>query len=100
MAFISVDRARLDRAAAAVENYVKNHKNKMSGAHSEIDALSRTWQGTDFNQFRTRWNRVTERDSTSGKMLTAMENYARFLRNASKRYGDAQTSAINRARSI
>jgi WXG100 family type VII secretion target len=100
MPFISADRSRLDRAAGTIDTYVSNHKNKMNSANGEISTLSNSWQGRDFNQFRTQWNRVTANDSTSQKMISAMENYARFLRFASNRYKEAQANAVNRANSI
>ena len=100
MAFINVDRTRLDRAAGVIETYVKNHRNKMNSANAEVTALSKAWQGTDFTQFRTQWNKVTEKGATSDKMLTSMENYAKFLRFASNKYKEAQTNAVNRANSI
>ncbi|MCL2662964.1 MAG: WXG100 family type VII secretion target [Oscillospiraceae bacterium] len=101
MSFISVDRNRLERAATAIENYIKSHRSKMTSANNEVNALSRAaWQGADFNQFNTQWNRVNERSSTSEKMIASLDNYAKFLRNASTRYRNAQTNAINRASRI
>ena len=100
MPFINVDRDRLYRAAAAIDNYINRHKGEMLNANNEINTLAGAWQGSDFNQFRSGWSRVTEKDSTSDKMITSLENYAKFLRFASGKYKVAQTNAIFRANGI
>lgn len=100
MAFISADLGRLERAARAVDDYVRNHRANMNRANSEIMNLGNSWQGSDFNQFRNRWNTVTANGSSSSNMISSLENYSRFLRFAAGRYRQAQTNAVNRANSI
>ena len=98
--YIKVDHSRFESTASAIDTYVRTHKNKMNSANGEVNTLSGSWQGTDFTQFKTQWNRVTANDSTSQKMIKAMENYAEFLRFAANKYKEAQTKAVNRAINI
>jgi hypothetical protein len=101
MAFINVDRARLDKAATAIDSYVKKHKSKMGLAGMKVQMLTTgAWRGLDSNQFKAQWSKVTQGGSTSDKMISSLENYSSFLKNASRRYGVAQFNAINRARGI
>ena len=97
MARIKVDHKALTTAADAVDSYVSKHKNNMKQINNNVVNLNSAWQGKDYNQLKTEWMEIMAADSTSGKMLTSLENYADFLRYAAKKYIDAQTNAVNRA---
>lgn len=100
MAYIKVDHSKFEPTAAAVDNYVSLLKSKMASADSEINTLSSSWQGIDFNRFNEQWKTVTNNDSTYYKMIKYFESYAGFLRTAGKKYKDAQINAYNRANGL
>ena len=95
--FIRVDHSKFEATASAIDTYVDKHRTGMNRANGEVSTLANSWQGADFNQFRVEWNRVTTSDSTSQKMVLAMQNYAKFLRFAASEYRQAQINAVNRA---
>ena len=100
MAYIKVDHSKLENAASAVETYVTLMKGKMASANGEVTTLSSSWQGSDFNQFKVQWDKVTNDSSTYSKMLKSMESYAKYLRYAAGKYKEAQSKAVNRANSL
>ena len=100
MSYIKVDHSEFASAASAIDTYVTLMKNKMLSADGEVNTLSASWQGTDYNQFRTQWAMVTNGDSTYYKMLKSLESYAEYLRYAGDQYKQAQTNAVNRANSL
>lgn len=100
MAYIKVDRSKLQSTATAVDNYVRLMKNKMKNAQNEVTTLSSAWQGTDFAQFKTQFDKVDNNDSTHAQMLKALESYAKYLRYAEGKYKNAQIKAVNRANSL
>lgn len=100
MAYIKVDHSKFEGAASAVDGYVTLMKNKMRSAQGEVTALSSSWQGGDFDQFKTEFEKLDHEDSTHRKMLKAMESYAKYLRFAGNKYKDAQARAVNRANGL
>lgn len=97
MAYIKVDHSKFETAASAVDDYVKIMKTKMKSAQGEVTALSSSWQGADYTQFRTEFDKVDNNDSTHIKMVKSLESYAKYLRYAANKYKDAQSRAVNRA---
>lgn len=100
MAYIKVDHSKFEEAASAVDSYVTLMKNKMRSAQGEITTLSLSWQGSDFNQFKTEFDKVDNEDSIHSQMVKALESYAKYLRFAASKYKDTQARAINRANSL
>ena len=100
MAYIKVEHSKFEVAASAVDSYVSTLKNKMQSTQSEVTALSSTWQGSDFTQFKTEFDKVDNEDSTHTQMVMALESYAKYLRFAANKYRDAQARAVNRANSL
>lgn len=100
MAYIKVDHSEFERAASAVDGYVKLMKNKMRSAQSEITTLSLSWQGFDFTQFKSELKKVDNKDSVHTQTVNAMESYAKHLRFAANKYKDAQARAVNRANNL
>ena len=97
MANIKVDHSRFERAASAIDTYIRNHNNKMNSIDSLITSLGTSWQGPDYNQLQSEWQQIKGSDSTSDKMLKSLNSYADFLRFAANKYKSAQANAINRA---
>lgn len=100
MANIKVDHSQFEKAASAIETYITKHKNNMQTINQSINALGSSWQGSDYSQLKTEWQQINASDSTSGKMLQSLDNYADFLRFAANKYKSAQANAINRANNL
>jgi len=100
MAYIKVDHSRFEATANAMDTYVSSHKSHMNKANTEITDLSKAWQGADYNQFKSKWNQVMGKNSISQKMISAMEDYAKFLRFSANTYKQAQANAVNGVNSI
>lgn len=98
--YIRVDHSKFETTALAVEAYVKAHRDNMKMAKDEVTALSSSWQGDDYKQFLTTWDKLDCGESTSERMLSSLTNYAAYLRFAANSYKKAQTNAVNRANSI
>ena len=100
MAYIKVDHSQFEAAASAVDSYVRVLKNKMSSAQGEVNALSASWQGADFSQFRSEFDRVDNSDSTHAQLIKSLESYAKYLRYAAEKYKGAQARAVNLANNL
>ena len=97
MAYIKVNHSELSTAAAAVDKYVDQLKIKMNAADGEVKDMSATWKGSDYNYFKSQWNKTNDSDSTYGQMVKSLESYSSFLKYAAGKYKDAQSKAVNRA---
>lgn len=97
MANIKVDHSKFEKTAQAIDKYVSNHRSNMNKIGGEVNSLGSSWSGADYMQFQREWNSINSKNSTSGKMLSAMENYADFLRFCGQSYKSAQSRAVNRA---
>ena len=100
MARIEVDHSQLTIMATKIDAYISSHKANMKQINSEIDGLNVNWKGADYNQIEKEWNQIKSSESTSGKMLKSLDNYAEFLRFAANKYKSAQSNAINRANKL
>lgn len=100
MAYIKVDHSKFASTATTIDKYVTLMRNKMNSAQGEVATLSSTWQGADYTQFKTEFNRVDNNDSTHAQMLKALESYSNYLRFAAEKYKKAQTDAVNRANNL
>ena len=97
MAYINVNHTQFSKAADSIDEFVRNMSTKMASANGEVNNLSGGWQGTDFIQFKTQWEKVTNGDSTYTEMKKAFETYSKFLRYAGEKYRVAQENAVNAA---
>lgn len=98
--YIRADHSQFEAAAGAIDSYRDFMKNKMKLANMEINILSVGWQGKDFEQFKSQWNKIESKGSIYNNMKEFLESYAKFLRHASKRYKETQQKAVERARAI
>lgn len=98
--YIRVDHSKLESTAAAIDEYVKCLKEKMRYSQNEVSNLSAAWQGSDFAQFRNKFDEVDNNDSTHVQMINALESYAKYLRYAVNKYKQMQTRAVNRANAL
>lgn len=100
MANIKVDHSQLEKTAAAIDTYIVKHRNNMQAINQSVISLGASWRGSDYNQVHIEWQQINASDSTSGRMLKSLDNYADFLRFAANKYKSAQTNAINRANNL
>ena len=100
MAYIKVDHSKFESAASAIDTYIRLMKSKMNNAGGEVNNLAANWQGKDFAQFKTQWDKVTNNDSTYYQMIKTLESYAKYLRFAAQKYKEAQSKAVNRANGL
>lgn len=100
MAYIKVDHSKLESTATAIDDYVAVLENQMKGVQSEVATLSSSWQGPDFEQFKSQLDKVDDEDSVHANMINALESYAKYLRFAANKYKEAQTHAVNRANDL
>lgn len=100
MAYIKVNHQKLETTASQVDSYVSAHKRNMNSMGNMVSGLSSSWEGKDFTEVQNQWNEINAKDSSSGKMISSLENYADFLRYAAKKYKEVQTNAVNRANSL
>lgn len=97
MADIKIDYSKLEKAAREIETYMSKHQTKMNMIDSSVTSLGSSWQGKDYNRFKTQWRAIKGTGSTSNKMLKSLDSYADLLRFAANKYKSAQLNAINRA---
>ena len=100
MAYIKVDHSRFEDAASAIDSYISLMKRKMASAQNEVDALSVSWQGKDYAEFKNQWDKIMNGDSVYKQMLAALESFSGFLRHAKEKYLETQASAINSANGL
>ena len=101
MACIKADHTKFASVASEFDNYVTKLKSQMQKANIEITYnLPAHWRGTDYVNFKNRWEGVQQSGATFEKMCKAIENYAKFLRTASDKYKQVQQDAANRANDI
>lgn len=100
MSYIKVDHSKFEKAASEVDSYVGTLKTKMQSANSEVNNLSQSWQGSDYNVFAKEWDKVDNEDSTYTKMVKALESYSKYLRYAASKYKTAQQEALKRANNL
>lgn len=100
MAYIRVDHTQLSATASEIDTYISLLKNKMASAQQEINQLTTNWQGSDSAQFKSKWDTVTDNQSTYYSLISQLESYANYLRYAAKEYSNAQKNAIDRANAL
>ena len=100
MTYIKVDHSKFESAASAIEEYIALMESKMNSVQGEVTILSSSWQGSDFIQFKTEFDKVDNDDSTYIQMKKSLESYAKYLRFAAEKYKKAQIDAVNRANSL
>ncbi|MBQ4260144.1 MAG: hypothetical protein IJB84_07805 [Lachnospiraceae bacterium] len=100
MANIVVDHREIEKVADAIDTYVAKHNKKMDSINQCIETVGKSWEGTDYNQFKKEWKEIRGGDSTSSLMIKHLEGHASFLRFAANKYKAAQLNAIDRAQRL
>lgn len=100
MALIEVSPQKIEKIFRSAEEYCQEHRGSMRKIDGDINASHSKWKGRDYDEMSKKWQSMNEKQSTSEKMLTAMENYAVFLRTTQIKYENFAAAAINRAHGI
>ena len=97
MAAIRVNPQNIRDTASRIDRYISKFEANMTDIDNTVTTLHAEWKGVDYQQLQTEWNEIRSANSTSGRMKTSLQSYANSLREAAKRYQDAQVRAIQRA---
>lgn len=97
---IKVDHSKFESTANKIDNYISEAKRKMNSMNNEMSGLMSGFSGKDAAAFSGQWDKVDEEGSVYRNMNKSLQSYSDFLREAGKKYRDAQTNAINRANRI
>lgn len=97
MAYIKVDHSKFKGIADAIDSYTELMKKKMKSSQNEVAALAFNWQGKDYTNFKERFAKLDDDDSSHKQMIKVLEAYASFLRYAEEKYKKAQADAVERA---
>lgn len=100
MSYIKVDHKKMLGTADKIDTYIESFNLKMSSIHDSVISLNSEWKGKDYQQVKIKWDEICDKGSTSYNMLISLKNYAGSVREASKRYKDAQNRAISRANNL
>lgn len=100
MAYIKVDPQKMLIAANQIDNYISVFDKTMGNIDNAVASLNAEWKGADYQQIRTEWNEIHSAGSTSDRMKVALQSYAGSIREAAKRYQEAQIRAISRANTL
>ncbi len=98
--YIRVDHSQLDRAADTIEEKIRSHDSHMGQIATEVDNLEGSFSGDDYIAYKNQWITAIGEGSTYQNIKKAAQNYADFLRYASKEYKTAQANAVNMAERI
>lgn len=97
MAYIKINHSDLERTAREIDNYISSQKRSMTKMGNEIYSLSSYWSGKDYDQIINEWKGINSKNSTTGRMVSALEGYSDFLRFCAQQYKNAQSRAVNLA---
>ncbi len=100
MGYIRVEYSRIDNAISEINAHTSFIENKMKIAQTSIDNLAANWKGSDFEEFKRKWEENFLNDSVYSKMKKSLTSYSEYLSYAKKQYSDAQRRAINRANNL
>ena len=95
MAYIKVDHKKMISAANQINNYTSMFDKNMSSIDNAVTSLN-----ADYQQVKNDWEVINSSESISHKMKITLDNYASAVREAAKKYQEAQARAINRANSL
>lgn len=94
---ITVDPARLQTAATAMDSQIADYERDYNKLYSEVQAMGAAWQGSDNQAY------VSQIDGFQDDfkaMVTLMKDYSEFLKSASRAYSQSQSDTINAARRL
>ena|GEM_PF-2169444 len=100
LASIKVDHSQLERYAKAIDENIEYSRQRFALIKQEVQNLSGTWKGTDYQAFLAKWQEVSGKGSAIQTMETAQEAQSQTLRYASVKYKQAQAHAVSWANKV
>lgn len=94
---ITVNHSELTNAANEIDSYIQKTANNMNNANSVVAGMMSSWSGEDAIAYKTKWDTITNGDSSYIRMKNSLERYSNYLKDASSKYKNAQVNAVNRA---
>ena len=92
---IQVTPEQLESAAGRIEGLAADYKTQYETLYNETNAMASTWSGKDNTAFV---DQIAGFKDDLTKMHGLMSNYAEFLRQRAKAYGDTQETVASEAR--
>jgi uncharacterized protein YukE len=100
MASINVNYEELRLAAASIQRYVQEQRQRMRHIEDDLIELGSQWRGEDYRQMLQQWQQINGTGGTSGRMLYELEEQAKDLHWAAQEYEKAQNRTINRGKRL
>lgn len=94
---IRVEPAKLEAAAAQIDNQAAEYKKLYEQLYTEVDSMANAWQGSDNIAFTSQIEGFRE-DFLA--MYTLMTQYAEFLKNSAATYRETQNEVVSQAKKL
>lgn len=94
---ITVNHSELTNTANEIDSYIQKTENNMNNANGLVAGMMSSWNGEDAIAYKSKWDTITNGDSSYTRMKKSLEKYSNYLKDASNKYKNAQANAINRA---
>ncbi|WP_223592686.1 WXG100 family type VII secretion target [Neobacillus bataviensis] len=94
---ITVDPAKLDTAAAKIDQQSADYQRIYKQLFSEVSAMKAAWDGVDNIAYTTQ---IEQFQDDLAKMTQLMQQYSEFLKLSAKTYRDTQQEIVNAARRL
>ena len=97
MAKIIVDPAKLDAAAASIEQQAADYQKVYQQLFTEVEGMAKAWQGADNLAYTTQINGFKD---DLNQMKKLMDDYAAFLKQSATAYKNTQDQIVNQAKTL
>lgn len=94
---IKVNPAQLNTAAAQIDALVAEYRKLYGKLYGDVGTMQAAWQGVDNQAFTTQIEGFRQ---DFDEMARLMDQYAQFLKQASKTYQEAQDNTVAGARRL
>jgi WXG100 family type VII secretion target len=94
---ITVDPAKLDTAAAKIDQQSADYERVYKALFSEVEGMQAAWQGTDNLAYV---NQIKGFMDDFNKMTSLMKQYSEFLKVSARTYRDTQNEVVNAAKRL
>jgi len=94
---IMVDPARLEKAAASIDQQAADYERLYRALYTEVDGMGAAWQGADNLAYV---NQIKGFMDDFAKMKAKMDDFSQFLKTSAKTYRTAQNEVISGAKRL
>ena len=89
---IIVETSRLENTAARIEEANNDYERVYQNLYLQVDKMSEAWQGKDNIAFS---NKIKAFEDNFRQISIILRQYAEFLRNSARAYGETQDELCN-----